>query len=449
MADQPKRKRPLALSGVQVAGFKSLARRQTALVEFRPLTVLAGANSSGKSSLMQAILLLKQTLEAGFDPGALLLDGPNIRFSSADQMFTHLGKRIKPAESFEVELHFGPSGYVRLEFCRHESKVVDIKRVEYGKEARRIELTPQMKSEEIVRQTPDGRGFIALGGTENQPEIEYTIAKRRFFLGVSFRPKGQEGFMGPILPHPAADAAERFLRRLIHLPGLRGNPERDYRMTAVGSVFPGRFETYTAAIIASWKREKANNKLESLNEDLLALGLTWKASANRLNDTQVELVVGRLPKPIQGGAHDLVNIADVGFGVSQTLPVVVALHAAEPGQCVYLEQPEIHLHPKAQVAMAGVLARAVKRGVQVVVETHSSLLLLALQSMVAEGKELRSQHVKLHWFDRDEKDGATVIRSGQLDEAGAYGDWPENFGKVEMDLESRYLDAVDARYHAK
>ena len=321
--------------------------------------------------------------------------------------------------------------------------------MEYGKEAQSIELTPQMKSDEIVRQSPDGRGFISLGALEKQPEIEYTISKRRFFLGISFRPKGAEAFMGPILPHQAADAAERFLRRLIHLPGLRGNPERDYRMTAVGAVFPGRFETYTAAIIASWKGEKAKDKLESLNEDLLALGLTWKASANRLNDTQVELVVGRLPKPIQGGAHDLVNIADVGLGVSQTLPVVVALHAAESGQCVYLEQPEIHLHPKAQVAMAGVLARAVNRGVQVIVETHSSLLLLALQTMVAEGKELSVQQVKLHWFDRDEKDGATVIRSGQLDETGAYGNWPENFGKVEMDLESRYLDAVDARHHDK
>ena len=167
--------------------------------------------------------------------------------------------------------------------------------------------------------------------------MEFTIAKRRFFLAVSFRPKGEENNFGPIPPHPAADQADRFLRRLIHLPGLRGNPARDYRMTAVGKYFPGTFETYTAAIIANWKADKADDRLEHLNEDLLALGLTWKASANRINDTQVEMVVGRLPKPIQGGAHDLVNIADVGFGVSQTLPVVVALHAAEAGQCVYLE----------------------------------------------------------------------------------------------------------------
>ncbi len=93
MPDDQKTKAIGELTGVQVAGFKSLAKRQESLIEFRPLTFLAGANSSGKSSLMQAILLLKQTLEAGFDPGTLLLDGPNVRFSAADQMFTHLGKK--------------------------------------------------------------------------------------------------------------------------------------------------------------------------------------------------------------------------------------------------------------------------------------------------------------------------------------------------------------------
>ena len=57
----------------------------------------------------------------------------------------------------------------------------------------------------------------------------------------------------------------------------------------------------------------------------------------------------------------MVNIADVGFGVSQVLPVLVALIVAEPGQLVYLEQPELHLHPRAQVALARVLADAAKQ----------------------------------------------------------------------------------------
>src|ERR1700719_1565484 len=71
------------ISRVTVGGFKSLAREQS--IDIRPLTVLAGANSSGKSSIMQPLLLLQQTLEASYDPGALLLDGANLRFTSVDQ----------------------------------------------------------------------------------------------------------------------------------------------------------------------------------------------------------------------------------------------------------------------------------------------------------------------------------------------------------------------------
>jgi predicted ATPase len=180
-----------------------------------------------------------------------------------------------------------------------------------------------------------------------------------------------------------------------------------------------------------------------LNEDLEALGLTWKVEAKSLNDAQVELRVGRLRKAKRGGGKDLVNIADVGFGVSQTLPVVVALRAANPGQLVYIEQPEIHLHPRAQVAMAEVLAKAAARGVRVVVETHSSLLLLAVQTLVAQGT-LDSKLVKLNWFSRDDE-GATHIHAAELDEAGRFGDWPEDFADVALEAEDRYLTAAERR----
>ena len=69
-----------------VAGFKSIREEQS--IELRPLTVLAGANSSGKSSIMQPFLLLKQTLEASYDPGPLLLNGPNVRFTKAEQLLS-------------------------------------------------------------------------------------------------------------------------------------------------------------------------------------------------------------------------------------------------------------------------------------------------------------------------------------------------------------------------
>ena len=144
----------------------------------------------------------------------------------------------------------------------------------------------------------------------------------------------------------------------------------------------------------------------------------------------------------QGGAGDPVNIADMGVGVSQVLPALVALLTAIPGQLVYLEHPERDLHPRAQVALAKLLADAAQRGVRVVVETHSSLLLLGVQTLVAKGT-LPPDQVALHWFERD-NDGATTVTSADLDEAGAFGDWPEDFGDVELKSESRYLDAAES-----
>ncbi|HLZ63190.1 MAG TPA: AAA family ATPase [Ktedonosporobacter sp.] len=143
----------------------------------------------------------------------------------------------------------------------------------------------------------------------------------------------------------------------------------------------------------------------------------------------------------------MVSIADVGIGVSQALPVVVALHTANPGQLVYIEQPEIHLHPRAQYALAEVLADAAKEGKRLVIETHSSILLLGIQTLVAEGK-LPPELVKLHWFTQQE-DGSTKIDSADLDERGAYGDWAEDFDDVALYSESRYLDAAEARLREK
>ena len=84
------------------------------------------------------------------------------------------------------------------------------------------------------------------------------------------------------------------------------------------------------------------------------------------------------------------------------------------------------------------------RGARVIVETHSGVLLLGIQALVAEGK-LPADLVKLHWFQRRE-DGVTRVTSADLDEAGAFGDWPEDFGEVALKAESRYLDAVESRH---
>src|SRR5579862_9566782 len=89
------------ITSITVEGYKSLAARHT--IEVRPLTILAGANSSGKSSIIQPLLLLKQTLEAPYDPGPLLLDGPHVRFTSAEQLLSRIGKG-QSLDGFQVGL---------------------------------------------------------------------------------------------------------------------------------------------------------------------------------------------------------------------------------------------------------------------------------------------------------------------------------------------------------
>jgi len=104
-----------------------------------------------------------------------------------------------------------------------------------------------------------------------------------------------------------------------------------------------------ASIIEHWQIESgtgtiaAAEALEFLNQDLDHLDLNSGVSAVRVNEAALELRVKRTK-----GARDLVNLADVGFGVSQAIPILVALRVAETGQIVYVEEPEQHLHPRAQ-----------------------------------------------------------------------------------------------------
>jgi predicted ATPase len=127
--------------------------------------------------------------------------------------------------------------------------------------------------------------------------------------------------------------------------------------------------------------------------------------------------------------------------VSQILPFLVALHAARPGYVVFIEQPEIHLHPRAQMKLAEVIGRAINRGVNVWMETHSSVLLRALQTLIAEG-EIRFDAVRVNWFQREQLSGLTRITSREPDRLGRFGDWPADFDEVSMLADRAYLDAV-------
>lgn len=431
MKKETRKKNQLTIS---ICGFKSLADRQT--VEIRPLTVLAGANSSGKSSIMQPLLLMKQTLEAQYDPGVFLMDGPNVRFTSADQVLSKIPGR-ECVDEFSVGFDYDEFEFDindRLEIKYKKSKFgFKIQEIAFGR-GKQFIINQDMKPEDIVRLFS---GDSLNENMENPAKYEWPsgakVIQERCFLFL-------EDVNDPFsLVYPGG-LIHGLLQDIIHLPGLRGNPERSYSRAAFGEHFPGLFPNYVASILHYWKTNN-KDKLKQLGEYLQKLGLTWKVEPKELNAAQFEIQVGRLSKNSGDSSKDLVNITDVGVGVSQCLPVIVALMVAKEGQIVYIEQPEIHLHPRAQVALAEVIADAAKRGVLAVIETHSQSLLLGIQTLVAKGL-LDRELVKFHWFHRKD-DGSTEISSVDLDKNGAYGDWPEDFSEVELKLENDFLDAAE------
>lgn len=433
---------------LSVRGFKSIRDR----IELRvaPLTLISGTNSGGKSSFMQPFLLMKQTLDSGFDPGAIRLYGPNAKFTLAAQILSRGKSRGTQSDSFSVGLRAGDHSRVVTYREAVEGYVVDsdVVAVHSGE----IRLTPDMTSEAIEERLGDFTSeqdflmeAIAKGEIfSSQQKRHFAIVREACFLDIVFQLQRENGdieFELNLSPFELATQQwSSALRNIIHVPGLRGNPEREYPWSAVGANYPGTFETYVASILLDWATSDPA-KLDELSKHLELLGLTWKVKGKKKNDAAVEVLVGRMPHAQQGGAQDFVSVADVGFGVSQTLPVIISLLVARPGQIVYLEQPEIHLHPRAQVALGNALVEAARRGVKVIAETHSSLLIRSIQTQVAEGV-ISAKEVSMNWFSRDPITGFSRVEAAELDDQGRFGDWPLDFDEVSQEADLAYLAAL-------
>ena len=430
----------MLIEEIRVQGYKSLV---DATLHVRPLTLLAGTNSSGKSSIMQPLLLIKQTMEAPYQPaGALVLDGAHVQAETAGELVSKLENpngqfevRMQGSEIFAKHSHPSYLDIVYQKFqlgfrivSQHSANV-------FNKEG--LKLTPAMPWLSVKKQISSGFIKSVAGLTNGSGQI----IEEGGILTIGLTDKSGNS-MGIV----RATAIEGALSNLMHIPGLRSVPKRSYAATYFQEQIKGTFDLYAAGTLSQWQRRDNRAAISKLNDYLRRLGLTDSVTAKVKNANEVELSVSRLPAGSKGKPRkaDMVNIADVGIGVSQVLPILVALIAAQEGQIVYVEQPELHLHPRAQVAMAELLAEAANRGVRVIVETHSSLLLLTVQTLIAQD-HIKNTDVALHWFARDAK-CATTVNYVQPDEDGAYGEWPEDFGDVELRAQDAYLTAVGMRH---
>lgn len=251
------------ISKITVKGFKSLYDETS--IDVRPLTILAGANSSGKSSIMQPLLLMKQTFESEYTPNVFLLNGPNVKYTDASQFF-HIDE---PDSEIEISLTIDDLGILTSSYM-YNNKKLEILRTEFGadeisvfksKDGRvinEIKLFHNMSYETLKKQLPKEFGDLkdALQNLTVEGEVFFAISTNRCFfdVGLAFA-DGTSAMEGDPLPSayfPIARFSHR-IQDIIHVSGLRDNPQRDYPVAAIEGNFKGTFDKYFASVIAVYE----------------------------------------------------------------------------------------------------------------------------------------------------------------------------------------------------
>jgi hypothetical protein len=224
---------------------------------------------------------------------------------------------------------------------------------------------------------------------------------------------------------------EAQLDKIYYLGPLRHYPQRDYlwsrsRPTDVGH---GGEKVIDAILSATEANEKRNLKYKASLKTFQEMIAYWLREMGLIDEFRVEEIA---PNSNRWQARvktrpgsSWVLLTDVGFGISQVLPVITLLQYVPEGSTVILEQPEIHLHPLAQAALADVIIQAaVHRKVQVILESHSEHLLLRLQRRIAEDL-LSPDDVELYFCDAP--DGTSTMTKLDVDLFGNIMNWPDKF----------------------
>lgn len=226
-------------------------------------------------------------------------------------------------------------------------------------------------------------------------------------------------------------AYEERLDKIYYLGPLRMFPQRNYLRDSSRPTDVGRHgENAIQAIIAATEaKERRNVEKKSKLVNFQEMIAYWLREMRLAEQFRIEEIAGASSlwqaRIRTGKGSSEVFLTDVGFGISQAMPVIVLLQYVPEGSTVILEQPEIHLHPLAQACLAdAVIQAATNRNLQVLFESHSEHLLLRLQRRVAEEK-LSSDDVKLYYCDFDR--GKSEIEDLDLDSMGSIRNWPDKF----------------------
>lgn len=427
------------ITQLRLQNFKSW--RDTGSMPFAPLTGFFGTNSSGKSSILQFLMMMKQTVES-HDRFRVLHTGDKNSYVDLGTFYDLIHNHEVPGQiDFLIEWRASkPVSYDLIE------KVEYIEDDEDDEGFKRVKIVNQTS---ISMFNPNLRFKAKIEGDYNRIQlVHFTYAFDERLFGVQ-RKKDSNSYEWIIDNYPDAFnlelpespsvvksydvdwrwtgdfvfAFEELFKNTFYLGPLRDYPNRIYPWSGEKPQDVGtRGEWAIPALLASPSEVK-----DKVAKWLRKVGLVHSFELRPIAPNRSDFYEVMVRLSAQAAE---VPITDVGFGVSQLLPVLVLCYYVPENAIIILEQPEIHLHPAVQANLADLFIDVIKRrNVQIILESHSEHLLRRLQRRIAE-EELQPEQAGLYFTSL--QDGESKLKELDIDTFGNIRNWPQNFFGDEM-----------------
>lgn len=422
------------ISRLRVRNFKCLA--DTGELEIRPLTFLVGPNSSGKSSLLHVLTMLRQTVVSPEITNPLVANGPLVEAGAyPDFVFGHDAQRDIQIEieSPEIGQWVGPIFFRAVFGYDAETTEILLRESEFR------------KGDDLVlavRADAGGKHHGELTFVENgerKTERFAGVERARFWFRPSDPALGAAigRLCDPERSIPPEVWFIQHLTAMAYIGPVREAFERAYIMRGPPEDVGVKGEKAADVLWAAQRSQKGMlaRVAEKTREWLAKLNMADRFRLDSLGESNQYRVL--LTDPSTGLE---VNAADVGFGASQTLPIIVQSFHTMPGGAMLLEQPEIHLHPKAQSLLGDLFIEAAKgRDRTFIIETHSEHILARVRLRIAKG-ELPRDAVAIYYFEPTAN--GTQIREVTLNDNGQYVDFPKGFFEEDVLEAFAHLEAM-------